>query len=239
MEGSRRCCEQQQLVGSSSSCPGLWEMLGARPSPTEGKQKEPKTRAGPVGQPCTPSTAALSCKGCFWHLSSSPAAFKNTELTWWPRALRFCNHTQSWSLSRAAASQASPHRLSLLGNQRFRGEKRKRRNQRRFKKHSNNQPPLPVHSPSVQDPAVLNPPWDGIWEQRVFPAGLHGQGSVPAAAWGPQEPPPAWPHSSSLVQEAGGGTVPAPGPTPIPGLRGYGTCLHSAHRTLALLSQQA
>lgn len=66
-----------------------------------------------MGQPCTPSTAALSCKGCFWHLSSSPAAFKNTELTWWPGALRFCNHTQSWSLSGAAASQASPHRLSL------------------------------------------------------------------------------------------------------------------------------
>lgn len=115
------------LVGSTSSCPGLWEMLEVRPSPMKEEEgvRAHDTRAEVVGQPCTSSTAALSCKGWFWHFSSSPTAFKNIELTWWPRALRFCNDTQRWSLSRAAASQGSPHRLSALGNQRFRGKKKK------------------------------------------------------------------------------------------------------------------
>lgn len=75
--------------GELRSCPGLWEKPEVHPSPTKGEEgvRAPKTRKKVAGQPSTSSTAALSCKGWFWHLSSSPAAFKNIKLTWWPRAL--------------------------------------------------------------------------------------------------------------------------------------------------------
>lgn len=78
--------------------PALHGKRGGRSNLTQndkdgrGVQHRPSVYMGQ--QPCSYSTAALSCKGCFWHLSSSPTGLRNIKLTWWPSALRFCKDTQ-------------------------------------------------------------------------------------------------------------------------------------------------
>lgn len=51
-------------------------------------QGSPAQAPGSAGQqPCSHGTAALPCKGCFWHLSSSSTGLRNIKLAWWPSAL--------------------------------------------------------------------------------------------------------------------------------------------------------
>lgn len=180
----------------SGRCLGL-----AQPHGRGGRRRSPGHEGRGGGAALHSQHSCCSCKGCCWHLSSSPAAFKNTELTWWPRALRFCNHTQSWSLSRAAVSQGSPHRLSLLGNQRFRGKK-KAGIKGDLKNTPNNQAPLPVHNPSVQGPAGLNPAlgWD---------LGAEGVCSVPGTAWRSHLHPQPAHTAAALCKRQREGRVPS------------------------------
>lgn len=91
-------CEMLEVGPPCRSSQALHGKRGGRSKLTRsdkdgrGVQHRPSVYTGQ--QPCSYSTAALSCKGCFWHLSSSPTGLRNIKLTWWPSALRFCNATQ-------------------------------------------------------------------------------------------------------------------------------------------------
>lgn len=60
------------------------------------------------------SAAALPCKGCFWHLSSSPTGLRNIKLAWWPSALQFCNDTLRRSLYTSCFSGLSVPELFMV-----------------------------------------------------------------------------------------------------------------------------